>query len=246
MRADRVVVVSGGSRGLGAAIVEDQLGSGNVVATFSRAKTPFIEQCLESDFARVNSFLWDSIDGSDARKVDKFVRNVFAQFGKIDVLINNAGVAGSGMFCLANEADIQQTIRVNLELNIHLTRLCAKAMLVAQGGCIVNISSINAVRGHAGVAVYSATKAAVDGMTRSLARELGPSRIRVNSIAPGYFESDMTKEMTKEQLKRIANRTALKRLASMRDIVGVVRFLSSDESTYITGQTIVVDGGATC
>jgi 3-oxoacyl-[acyl-carrier protein] reductase len=246
MRADRVVVVSGGSRGLGAAIVEDQLGSGNVVATFSRAKTPFIEQCLESDFARVNSFLWDSIDGSDARKVAQFVRNVFAQFGKIDVLINNAGTAGSGLFCLANEADIQQTIRVNLELNIHLTRLCAKAMLVAQGGCIVNISSINAVRGHVGVAVYSATKAAVDGMTRSLARELGPSRIRVNSIAPGYFESDMTKEMTKEQLKRIANRTALKRLASMRDIVGVVRFLSSDESAYITGQTIVVDGGATC
>jgi 3-oxoacyl-[acyl-carrier protein] reductase len=119
-------------------------------------------------------------------------------------------------------------------------------MLRQGSGCIVNISSVNAIRGHSGVAVYSATKAALDGMTRSLARELGPRKIRVNSVAPGYFDSDMVSDMTEEQKQRIARRTPLGRLARIDEVASAVHFLTSDQASFITGQTLVVDGGITC
>jgi 3-oxoacyl-[acyl-carrier protein] reductase len=119
-------------------------------------------------------------------------------------------------------------------------------MLRQGGGCIVNISSVNAVRGHAGVAVYSAAKAGLDGLTRSLARELGPRNIRVNSVAPGYFESEMVKGMTDEQKQRIVRRTPLGRLARAEDVANAVYFLASPQASFITGQVLIVDGGITC
>jgi 3-oxoacyl-[acyl-carrier protein] reductase len=111
---------------------------------------------------------------------------------------------------------------------------------------MVNISSVNAIRGHAGVAVYSATKAGLDGLTRSLARELGPRNIRVNSVAPGYFESDMVKGLTEDQKQRIVRRTPLGRLTSAEDVANAVYFLVSEQAAFITGQILVVDGGITC
>jgi 3-oxoacyl-[acyl-carrier protein] reductase len=105
---------------------------------------------------------------------------------------------------------------------------------------------VHAIRGHSGVAVYSATKAALDGFTRSLARELGPRQIRVNSVAPGYFDSDMTKGMAEEHKQRIARRTPLGRLARIDEVANAVHFLVSDQASFITGQTLVVDGGITC
>jgi len=114
-----------------------------------------------------------------------------------------------------------------------LAQACSRVMLRQGGGCIINISSINAVRGHSGVAVYSATKAALDGLTRSLARELGPRKIRVNSVAPGYFESDMVKNLPQEQKDRIARRTPLGRLARVEDIANAVHFLASDAASFL-------------
>jgi 3-oxoacyl-[acyl-carrier protein] reductase len=119
-------------------------------------------------------------------------------------------------------------------------------MLRQRSGCIVNISSVHAIRGHSGIAVYSATKAALDGLTRSLARELGPYKIRVNSVAPGYFDSDMFSGMGKEEKQRIARRTPLGRLARIDEIANAVHFLTSEQASFITGQTLVVDGGITC
>jgi 3-oxoacyl-[acyl-carrier protein] reductase len=127
-----------------------------------------------------------------------------------------------------------------------LAQACSRFMLRQGSGCIINISSVHAIRGHAGVAVYSATKAALDGLTRSLARELGPRKIRVNSVAPGYFESDMVSGMGVEQLQRIARRTPLGRLARIDEIANAVHFLSSDQASFITGQVLAVDGGITC
>jgi 3-oxoacyl-[acyl-carrier protein] reductase len=127
-----------------------------------------------------------------------------------------------------------------------LTQAASRVMLRQGSGCIVNISSVNAMRGHSGVAVYSATKAALDGLTRSLARELGPRNIRVNSVAPGYFESDMVKDLPAEQKQRIARRTPLGRLARVGEVVEAVLFLASERASFITGQTLVVDGGITC
>jgi len=127
-----------------------------------------------------------------------------------------------------------------------LARVCSRFMLRQGSGCIINISSVHAVRGHSGVAVYSATKAALDGLTRSLARELGPRQIRVNSVAPGYFDSGMTLDIPKEEKQRIARRTPLGRLARISEVASAIHFLASDQASFITGQTLVVDGGITC
>jgi len=143
-------------------------------------------------------------------------------------------------------SDIDLCVDLNLKGALYLTWVCARFMIQRRGGCILNISSVNGLRGHSGVAVYSATKAGLDGMTRSLARELGPRGIRVNSVAPGYFESEMVERLDDTTKARITRRTPLGRLASVNDIVGVVLFMISPSASFITGQTIVVDGGLTC
>ena len=166
--------------------------------------------------------------------------------GTVDVLINNAGTGRFGLFATAPVKDIDDSLRVNVAGSMLLARLCAPHMLSKRQGCIVNISSVNAIRGHAGVAIYSATKAALDGFTRALARELGPRNIRVNSVAPGYFESDMTAGLTERQTAKLVRGTPLGRLGRVEEIADAVMFLISDRATFITGQTLVVDGGVTC
>ena len=156
------------------------------------------------------------------------------------------GMAADGILSVTQSVDIHKCIDLNLKGTIFLTKQCSKVMLKQKYGCIVNISSVNAIRGHAGVSVYSATKSALDGLTRSLARELGSMNIRVNSVAPGYFESDMVQDLTQEQKDRIARRTPLKRLAHINEIVNGIMFLLSPNASFITGQTLVIDGGITC
>lgn len=242
---DSVVVVSGGSRGLGLALVRAFLGAGHRVATFSRSRSAGIDELLPSEPAGAR-FRWDEIDGTDADAVRDFAAGVGRQWGGIDVLVNNAGIGTDGVLALTRQSDIERTIAVNLTGTILLTQACARWMARAKRGCIVNISSVNAIRGHGGVAVYGATKAGLDGLTRSLARELGPLGIRVNSVAPGYFDSDMVKEIDTAAKERIVRRTPLGRLAGIADIVATVEFLVSSQARFITGQTIVVDGGITC
>ena len=119
-------------------------------------------------------------------------------------------------------------------------------MLLQRAGSIINISSIIGIRGYSGLAAYGATKAGIDGMTRALAREVGPAGIRVNSVAPGYLRTEMTHGLTENQLRQIANRTPLGRLGTAEDVTGLVEFLLSDDSRFITGQVIAVEGGITC
>ncbi len=240
----RVAVVSGGSRGLGQAIVADLRRAGFVTATFSRAPTSFIEQCRADD-PREQSFYWESVDGADPKSLQQFAFNVLRRFGRIDALVNNAAVGADGLLTLMRETDIHRQIALNLEAVVLLTRACLKGMLPQQSGSIVNVSSINALRGHAGVSVYSATKAALIGLTRSLAVEVGPSGIRVNCVAPGYFESEMTAGLTGQQRERIVRRTPLRRLGTVGDVAAAVRFLLSADAAFITGQTLAVDGGFT-
>jgi 3-oxoacyl-[acyl-carrier protein] reductase len=222
-----VVVVSGASRGLGQAIAADFLKRGHIVATFSRSTTPFIEH-LQRDDPDGSAWSWEQIDATDYERVKQFIVGVARRRGRIDVLINNAASAAEGVLVLMRPEEIHRQIAVNLEAAVSLTQACARVMLAQERGNIISISSVNALRGHAGAALYSGTKAALDGLTRSLARELGPRGIRVNSVAPGYFESEMT------------------RLVTVSDVVAVVRFLAGPESALITGQTLVVDGGLTC
>jgi 3-oxoacyl-[acyl-carrier protein] reductase len=241
----KVVLISGGSRGLGRALVESCQREGYIIATYSRSTSPFIQEQIERDPER-RAFVWEAIDAADAHAVKRFAAGVVRAYGRIDALINNAGVFSEGLLSTMKLSDIDSCVDRNIKGALYLCWACTRFMLRQNSGSVVNISSLNAIRGHAGVAVYSATKAALDGLTRSLARELGPRNIRVNSVAPGYFESDMVAYLSSEAKDRIVRRTPLGRLGTVDDIVGLVMFLLSPEASFITGQTIVVDGGITC
>jgi 3-oxoacyl-[acyl-carrier protein] reductase len=237
------VIISGGSRGLGATLASSCLKAGYCVATYSRSETPALEAMTKGGEER---FFWQSVDAADADAVNRFVRETMARFGRVDGAVNNAGTGLDGVLATMRPADIRRMVDLNLCGAIYLTQSVSKAMLRQKCGSIVNISSVNAVRGHSGVAAYSATKAGLDGMTRALARELGSRNIRVNSVAPGYFESDMVAQLDDAAKARIVRRTPLGRLGTTEDIAEVVMFLLSDRARFITGQTVVVDGGITC
>jgi len=191
-------------------------------------------------------FLWSAVDGRDHEALRAFVAEIGRRFGRIDVLVNNAGIAVEGILPTMRPCEIEAAVSVNLTAALVLAHACSRLMLRQGSGCIINISSVHAIRGHSGVSVYSATKAALDGLTRSLARELGPRKIRVNSVAPGYFDSEMVAHVPDEQKQRIARRTPLGRLARIDDVANAIHFLTSEQASFITGQILVIDGGITC
>ncbi len=238
-----LVLVSGGSRGLGLAIAKHLLKEGYQVATFSRSVTEEFERLREEYRDRLFYFYGDMAQRDTLEDV---VKTVEKDIGPIEVLINNAGIASDGVLATMPPGQIEQLISVNLTGTILLTRLVVRRMIVRCRGNVLNISSIIGLRGYAGLAVYSATKAGLDGMTRALARELGPRKIRVNAIAPGYLDTEMTGKLDEKQRSQITRRTPMGRLGLPEDVVGVVSFLMSPASAFITGQTIVVDGGITC
>ena len=241
--ADRVAVVSGGSRGLGALLVERLLRDGWRVATFSRTASPFTKRMADTEPER---FRWSAADLLKPEALREFVADTAHQFGRVDLLINNAGYLHQELLLTLPAGKIDKLISANLVAPITLAQACARAMSTRGGGSIVNVSSINAIRGYRGVSVYSAAKAGLDGFSRSLARELGPLNIRVNSVVPGFFDTDMTAGVTDKNRDRIQHRTPLGRLASIEEIADATLFLCSPKASFITGQTLVVDGGITC
>ncbi len=234
------VLISGGSRGLGFAILERILQEDHHSVTFSRTATEGILHLLDKFPGHFTHLKGDMAD-PDA--LEEMVQHIEKHIGPIDTLINNAGIASDGVLPTMNPSAIEELITVNLTGTLLLTRLVVRKMIVRSRGNIINISSIVGLRGYRGLTAYSATKAALDVMTRSLARELGERNIRVNSIAPGFLETEMTQGLQEEQLNQIVRRTPLGRLGKPEDVVGAVQFLLSPAASFITGQTIVVDGG---
>jgi len=181
--------------------------------------------------------------GIDVRNMESLAALELARF---DCLVNNVGIAHDGILATQSSESIEDLIGVNLTSVVLLTKLFLRARIaVMQTGTIVNISSIIGIRGYAGLSVYSATKGGLDALTRSLAREMGPKGFRVNSVLPGYVETELSKNLDEGRKLQIVRRTPLGRLATVADISPVVEFLLSDRSGFITGQSVVVDGGLT-
>lgn len=229
------VVVSGASRGLGLALCDD-LSRDHTVTGFARAAA------LSPDSG---DHAWDFRGGVDVSDRDSW-EPLMVPLAAADVLVNNVGVAHDGLLATQGGASVERIIDVNLTSVLLLTKTYLRLRLAQRKpGVIVNISSIIGIRGYAGLAAYSASKGGVDAMTRALAREMGPKGFRVNSVLPGYFDSELSSTLDTPQRKQIVNRTPLGRLATTGDIVPVVRFLISDGAGFVTGQTLVVDGGIT-
>ena len=184
-------------------------------------------------------------DAADAAALRSFVQATYDRFGRIDCLVNNAAVAHDGLLATLPDEQIDQTLEVNLRAALLLAKECIRLMLLADGGAIVSISSIVGEHGFSGLATYSATKAGLIGMSRALARELGPRNIRVNAVAPGYLETELSKSLSPQQREQIIRRTPLGRLGRVEDVIPVVDFLLSPAGAFITGQVLTVDGGAT-
>lgn len=244
MAEPRTVIVTGGSRGLGVGIVQGFLDAGDRVATCSRTSTEQVK-IWESDPDIADRFMFEPADLSRREDGTAFVAAVVERWGAPDVLVNNAGVARDGILALLADEDIDTVLDLNLKGTFHVTKLVSRRMLSAGSGRIVNISSIVGKSGYRGLSIYSATKAALDGFTRALARELGSRGITVNSVAPGYLRTEMSHGLDEAQLQQIVRRTPAGRLGEPGDIARAVQFLAAPENDYITGHVLVVDGGLT-
>lgn len=241
----KTVVVSGGSRGLGQHIVEQFLNDpAYVVATCSRSGSPFVDSLLKRKDLEGRLF-FQTLDISDRKKVREYVRAVRQRFQSVDILINNAAIAYDGVLGLQKEGEVDRMLAVNLQGTIALTRACLREMLAQRWGRVITISSVAGKTGFRGLSVYSLTKAGLDGLTRSLSRETGNYGITVNSIAAGFLETEMTHGLSDDQRQQIVRRTPLGRLGQPGDIVPLVQFLCGEGAAFLTGQTIVVDGGMT-
>lgn len=241
-QAGQHVLVSGGSRGLGRCLVEGLLAAGHAVSTFSRSETEFTR-----GLAGEARFHFARADATEPASLQRFVAGAVERLGVPVGLVNCAGQAVEGVLATMAPELIDRVLATNLAGALHLTRAVLRPMLVRKaGGSIVNVSSIIGLRGYAGLAAYAATKGGLDAMTRALARELGPRGIRVNSVAPGYLETEMTHGLDDGQRRQIVRRTPLARLGRPEDVLGTVSFLLSDASRFVTGQVITVDGGITC
>jgi 3-oxoacyl-[acyl-carrier protein] reductase len=249
MTTDRlVVIVTGGSRGLGLAIVESLLIAGYRVATCSRKTSSEIDR-LNAEHGGAKRFMWRQCNLGDESEEENFINSVsaWAAADGLYALVNNAAITGEGVLATFPTVEIERILQVNLVSAIRLARLVLRVLL-GQGrpGRIVNISSIVGSRGYTGLAAYGASKAGLDGLSRALAREVGRRGITVNSVAPGYLETELSATLNDQQRRQIVNRTPLGRLGTVGDIAPLVTFLLSEPASFITGQTLVVDGGISC
>jgi 3-oxoacyl-[acyl-carrier protein] reductase len=237
----KAILVSGGSKGLGLHIVQHLLDSGHAVSTFARRKTPAVEELAEK-FS--DHFEFIEADATDLPRIQSLADRLEEKTGAIHGLINNAALGQDHLLVHTDPAMIQQILAVNIQAPVLLTRIILKKMLLQEeGGRIVNISSICGQKGFTGLTVYSATKGAMDAFTRSLAQEVSSRGVLVNSIAPGFFESEMSAVLSQDQLATIKRRTPTCTLTKDHQILPILDMLLFSD-TNITGQTIAIDGGA--
>jgi 3-oxoacyl-[acyl-carrier protein] reductase len=240
------VVVTGGSRGIGLGIVRKLACAGYRIITVARSESAeFCEARTEIERLNPGSLIFYPLDLAEVESIPGFMSQVRKDYGPIYGLVNNAGTSHEGTLAMMPTSQIERLVRVNTLSPIILTKFAIRGMMSDGGGRIVNVSSIVAFTGYSGLAVYGATKSSLIGFTRSLAREVGRAGINVNSVAPGFVDTQLTQGLDSEQRERIIRRSALRRLTEIDDVANAVEFLLSDKAKNITGTVITVDAGST-
>lgn len=242
----RNVLVTGGSRGLGLGIAERLAGTGFRVIAVARSeggRLAEVQARVAADGRGAVAF--EGFDLSDIDAIGAMVKQVRQRFGPLYGLVNNAAMSDAGILSNVPNRRMEEVVRLNVLSPLVLTKYVARSMMTGRGGRIVNISSVVASTGYSGLSVYSTTKSALVGFTRSLARELGPLEITVNAIAPGFIDTEMTRELDAGARAKIARRSALQRAPEIADVAGAVDYLFSDAARNVTGTVLTVDAGNT-
>ena len=237
------VIITGASRGIGKGIAEVFAKHGaNIAFTYhsSDEKAKSLETELSVNGRKTKGY---KSDASDFEAAQQLVKDVMDDFGSIDVLVNNAGITKDGLLMRMSEEDFDSVMNTNMKSVFNMTKAVATPMLKAKSGSIINMSSVVGITGNAGQANYAASKAAINGFTKSIALELGSRNIRCNAIAPGFIETEMTEALGEETVKQWRAQIPLKRGGTPEDIANTTLFLASDLSSYVTGQVIHVCGG---
>lgn len=240
---NKVALITGASRGIGKQIALTLAKEGYDIALNYRTENDTLielEKEIKSNNVKCLKLQGDVSKFDDAENITKETIN---EFGKIDVLVNNAGITKDMLLLRMKQEDFKSIIDVNLVGTFNMTKNVANYMMKAREGKIINISSVVGISGNAGQSNYSASKAGIIGFTKSLAKELASRNILVNAIAPGFIETDMTNVLTDDTKEKILNQIPLKREGTAQEVANVVKFLASNDSSYITGQVINIDGG---
>lgn len=238
----KVAVVTGGARGIGCSICLRlaELGADIVVNDLSEEGISLLLEGIKKKGQRA---LFVKADISLSAEAKKLIDETVNSMGQIDILVNNAGITRDNLIVRMKEEDWDQVIKVNLKGAFNCTQAAAKYMMKQRSGSIVNISSVVGIVGNVGQANYSASKAGVIGLTKSSARELASRGIRVNAVAPGFIETEMTKRLPQEYQEKLKSMIPMGAFGGPEDVAKVVAFLASDEASYITGEVIKIDGG---
>jgi 3-oxoacyl-[acyl-carrier protein] reductase len=242
----RNVIVTGASRGLGLAVARSLAAAGYAVIAVARSEGAELAHAREAA-ARTGrgSISFRPFNLLDTDAVHSFVRGLRKEFGSFYGLVNNAGLGSSGVLATMRDEEVERLVRLNTVSPILLTKYVVRAMLADRAGRVVNIASVVGLTGYRGLSVYGATKASLLGFTRSLARELGEVGITVNAVAPGFVDTDMTRELGADHRAQLVRRSALRRLIDPQDVASAVEFLLGEGARNITGTVLTVDAGNT-
>ena len=245
MLKGKCAVITGSTRGIGKAIAIKYASLGcNIVINYRSEKDEVNAYKLSDEIGKLGvDTLIVKANVADFEEAKNIVEKAKEKFGKVDILVNNAGITKDNLILRMNESDFDSVINVNLKGSFNCLKAVTPIMLKQKHGKIINMASVVGVIGNPGQVNYCASKAGVIGMTKSLAKELGGKNINVNAIAPGFIDTDMTKVLSEDQKKNILSQVPLKRLGLVSDVANVAAFLGSEDSDYITGQVIHVDGG---